>query len=139
MTLVLRANEIANAARQSHEDIAILAAQACFLQSSILDEVAILVRIRKGLGGTYDWGKKDFKSLIRTMDAVDNELEGTMEMLRGTGVQSVFRPNGEEKRNLLHFVDETSVHGMRDAMKNSIQDLQVLSRARATFQILATH
>jgi autophagy-related protein 17 len=127
MTLVLRANEIANAARQSHEDVAILAAQAGFLRSSILDQAAILVRVRRGLGATYDWGKKDFKSLIRTMDAVDNELEGTMEMLRGTSVQSVFRPKGEERRNLLDFVDETSVHGMRDAMKKSIQDLQVLS------------
>jgi len=129
MTLVLRANEIANAARQSHEDVAILAAQAGFLRSSILDQAAILVRVRRGLGATYDWGKKDFKSLIRTMDAVDNELEGTMEMLRGTSVQSVFRPKGEERRNLLDFVDETSVHGMRDAMKKSIQDLQTIQQS----------
>lgn len=125
MNLVLRANELATAARKSHEDVTILAAQAGFLRSSILDQAAILVRVRKSLQSTYDWGKKDFKTLVKSMDMVDAALTGTMEMLRGTGVQSVLRPKGEERRNLLDFVDESSVHGMRDAMKKSIEELQV--------------
>lgn len=129
MTLVLRANEIGTAAQQSHEDVAILAAQAGFLQTSILDQAAILVRLRRSLQATYDWGKKDFKTLIKSMDLVDGELEGTMEMLRSTGVQSVFRPKGEERRNLLHFIDEASVHGMRNAMKKSIEDLQGIQQS----------
>ncbi|KAH7162132.1 autophagy-related protein 17 [Dactylonectria estremocensis] len=129
MTLVLRANEIATAAQLSHEDVAILAAQAGFLQTSILDQAAILVRVRRSLQATYDWGKKDFKTLVKSMDMVDGELEGTMEMLRGTGVQSVFRPKGEERRSLLDFVDEASVHGMRDAMKKSIEDLQGIQQS----------
>ncbi|KAF7551181.1 hypothetical protein G7Z17_g5212 [Cylindrodendrum hubeiense] len=127
MNLVLRANEITTAAQQSHEDVAILAAQAGFLQSSILDQAAILVRVRRSLQATYDWGKKDFKTLVKSMDLVDGELEGTMELLRGTGVQSVFRPKGEERRSLLDFVDEASVHGMRDAMKKSIETYRVSS------------
>ncbi|KAK7413321.1 autophagy protein 17 [Neonectria punicea] len=129
MTLVLRANEIATAARQSHEDVAILAAQAGFLQTSILDQATILVRVRRSLQGTYDWGKKDFKALVKTMDMVDGELEGTMEMLRASIVQSVFRPKGEERRSLLDFVDEASVHGMRNAMKKSIEDLQGIQQS----------
>ena len=61
------------------------------------------------------------------MDEVDGELERTMEMLRGTTVQSVLRPKGEESKYLLDFVDEDSVDGMRGAMKKSIQELQVCS------------
>lgn len=125
MNLVLRANELATAARKSHEDVVILTAQAGFLRSSILDQAAILVRVRKSLQSTYDWGKKDFKTLVKSMDMVDAALGGTMDMLRGTGVQSVLRPKGEERRNLLDFVDESSVHAMRDAMKKSIEELQV--------------
>ncbi|CZS72152.1 unnamed protein product [Fusarium graminearum] len=124
MTLVLRANEIANTARQSHEDVAILAAQAGFLKESILDQTTILVRVRRSLQGTYDWGKRDFKKLIRSMDLVDGGLEHTMEMLRDTSVEGVFRPDCEERRSLLDFIDEGGVHGVREAMKKSIQELQ---------------
>jgi autophagy-related protein 17 len=125
MTLVLRANDIATTARNAHEDTSIIAAQAGFLRSSILDQAAILVRVRRNLQASYDWGKRDFKKLVRAMDEVDGALEGTMNMLRGTTVQSVLRPKGEDPKNLLDFVDEDSVHGLREAMKKSIQELQV--------------
>lgn len=131
MNLVLRANELANSARHFHEDAAILAAQTGFLRSSILDQAAILLRVRRSLQATYDWGKKDFKKLVWAMDEVDGQLGGTMDMLRGTGVRSILRPKGEEKKNLLDFVDEASVHGMRDAMKKSIQELQVSIHRRS--------
>ncbi|KAF4962388.1 hypothetical protein FSARC_9532 [Fusarium sarcochroum] len=129
MTLVLRANEIANAARQSHEDVAILAAQAGFLRTSIVDQAAILVRVRRSLQSTYDWGKKDFKKLVKSMDLVDGQLEHTMVMLRETGVESVFRPKGEDRRSLLDFIDEGGVHGVREAMKKSIQELQTIQQS----------
>lgn len=125
MTLVLRANEIANDARQSHDDVSILAAQAGFLRTSILDQTAILVRTRRSLQSTYEWGKKDFRKLVKSMDLVDGQLDHTMEMLRETGVESVFRPQGEERRSLLDFIDEGGVDGVREAMKQSIQELQV--------------
>lgn len=134
MNLVLRANELANTARNSHEDMVVLAAQAGFLRSSILDQANILVRVRRSLQSTYDWGKKDFKTLVKSMDLVDGQLEGTMTMLRSTGVESVLRPKGEGHKDLLHFVDEASVHAMRDAMKKSIQELQV-SDTTATLPI----
>ncbi|KAF4980985.1 hypothetical protein FDECE_17770 [Fusarium decemcellulare] len=129
MTLVLRANDIATEARQSHEDVAILAAQAGFLRTSILDQAAILVRVRRSLQSTYDWGKKDFKFLVKTMDMVDGELEHTMGMLRDTSVETVFRPKGEEKRSLVDFIDEGGVDGMREEMKKSIQELQGIQQS----------
>lgn len=130
MTLVLRANEIANDARQSHDDVSILAAQAGFLRTSILDQTAILVRTRRSLQSTYEWGKKDFRKLVKSMDLVDGQLDHTMEMLRETGVESVFRPQGEERRSLLDFIDEGGVDGVREAMKHSIQELQVSCRGK---------
>lgn len=124
MTLVLRANELANHARGAHEDTVILAAQTAFLRHSILDQVSILVKLRRSLQATYDWGKKDFKKLVRSMDESDGDLEGTMCVLRDTIVQSGLRPPGEEKKSLLDFVDELNVHKLRDAMKRSIEELQ---------------
>ena len=126
MNLVLRANELATAARAAHEERALLAAQTSFVRGCVADQVAVLARVRRGLLATYEWGTRDFKTLVRAMDDVDGQLGATMKMLRGTGVQGALRPaDDEERRNLLDFVDENSVYGMRDAMKKSIQELQV--------------
>lgn len=125
MNLVLRANEIATAARHAHEDSVILAAQNRFLGACIVDQIAILMRVRRSIHATYEWGKNDFKKLIRAMDDVDGELGATMDMLRGTEVQHDLRPSEGERRNLLDFVDETGVHAMREAMKKSIEEFQV--------------
>lgn len=124
ITHVLRANELATSARHAHEDISILAAQAAFLRSSIIDQAAILVRLRRSLQESYDWGKRDFKTLVKAMDEADGELENTMRMLRGSIVGKELRPVGEGERNLLDFVDEKGVDGMREAMKKSIEQLQ---------------
>lgn len=125
MNLVLQANELANSARNVHQESTILAAHTTFLRNSTLDQAAILVKVRRSLQATYDWGSKDFKVLVRAMDDADSQLERTMEMLRGTIVQSGLRPKGEEQKNLLDFVEEDSVEGLREAMKKNIQELQV--------------
>ncbi|UNI13917.1 autophagy protein 17 [Purpureocillium takamizusanense] len=129
MNLVLRANELATSARTSHEESVILDAQAGFLRGSIVDQIAILIRVRRSLHATYDWGKRDFKKLIGAMDEVDGQLTATMDMLSQTDVQQELRPAGEERRSLLDFVDETSVHGMREAMKKSIEELQGIQQS----------
>ncbi|KAG5984951.1 hypothetical protein E4U43_006132 [Claviceps pusilla] len=124
MKHVLRANELATSARLSHQETLLLSAQTAFVRNSMLDQVTILTRVRGSLQSTYEWGKRDFKKLVKAMDEVDADLTGTIHMLRDTQVQSILRPNDRESMNLLDFVDETSVHGMREAMKQSIQDLQ---------------
>lgn len=125
MNHVLRANEIATAARSAQEEAALLRAQAGFLRGATLDQAAILVKVRRSLQATYDWGKRDFRVLVKAMDGVDGELGGTIDFLRTTHVDSVLRPSGEERKNLLDFVDEESVNRMREAMKKSIEELQV--------------
>lgn len=129
MTHVLHANEIAEQVRAWHEDERVMTAQTGFMRTSVVDQVAILVRIRDELVGTYDWGKRDFKKLVRVMDESDAALERTMSMLRETTVQRGLRPEGEAgQKTLLDFIDEESVHGLRNAMKKSIEELQVCAQ-----------
>ncbi|KAK5989795.1 Autophagy-related protein 17 [Cladobotryum mycophilum] len=108
ITLVLRADELITAARISHEDTIVLAAQSGFLQGFINDQIRILVQIRRALQSSYEWGKRDFKKLVRSMDEVDNDLGNTMDMLRGT---------------------TGSVDAMRESMKRSIQELQAIQQS----------
>lgn len=125
MTLVLRANDLSTHARQLHEEAVISSAQTAFLRKGIRDQVKLLMRIRRSLIRTYDAGKRDFKQIPRTLDSANGKLETTMEMLRNTTVDPVFRPAGEESKNLLDFVDETKVEKLRDELKASIGELQV--------------
>lgn len=125
MTLVLRANDLTTHARQLHEESVILRAQTAFLGKGISEQRRLLNRVRRSMIRTYDAGKKEFKHIIRTLDLANEKLETTMDMLRATTVDPCFRPEGEEPKNLLDFVDEGQVHGMREALKESIAELQV--------------
>lgn len=131
MTLVLRANDLSTHARQLHEEAVISSAQTAFLRKGIRDQMKLLMRVRRSLIRTYDAGKRDFKQIPKILDAANEKLEITMEMLRNTTVDPVFRPAGEEPKNLLDFVDETKVETLRDALKASIGELQV-SQQRAS-------
>jgi autophagy-related protein 17 len=128
---VLRANEIATASRQLHEDAVIRAAHSDFLRRSISDQAHILLRVRRSLQRTYDYGKRDFKQLIKMMDGADEKLQVTMKMLRGTRVEPIFRPVGEDSKTLLDFVDEKSVHSVVEALKSSLGGLQVRNYQRS--------
>ncbi|KAL2134404.1 hypothetical protein VTI74DRAFT_243 [Chaetomium olivicolor] len=124
MALVLRANDLATHARQMHEESVIMSAQTGFVRQAIDQQVRLLKKVRRGLGRAYDSGRREFKQLIRTLDACNEKLEKTMKMLRDTPVDPMFRPPGEEPKFLMDFVDEDSVESMRDALKRSIAELQ---------------
>ncbi|KKY34854.1 putative kinase activator [Diaporthe ampelina] len=124
MTLVLRANDLTTYARQLHEESVILRAQTTFLNKGITEQRRLLNKVRRSMIRTYDAGKKEFKHIIKTLDVANGKLEATMDMLRKITVDAVFRPDGEEPKNLLDFVDENQVHGMREALKASIAELQ---------------
>lgn len=121
---VLRSNELATEARQLYTSAMVETAQTGFLRNGIRQQAAILLQIRRGMSKAYDAGRRDFRMLIRTLDAANGQLEHTMEILRATTVAAVFRPAGEAPRNLLDFVDEAGVEALRDAIKQSIAELQ---------------
>lgn len=67
----------------------------------------------------------NLQNVIRTLDAANSRLEETMDILRSTMVEAAFRPDGEEPRSLLDFVDQQGVETMRDALKESIRETKV--------------
>lgn len=125
MTLVLRANELVTFARHSLEESTILSAQSQFLRQGISAQVRLLLRVRKSMNKAYEAGKREFKQVIKTLDSTNGRLEDATSVLRGRVVESAFRPKGEERRNLLDFVDEKQLETMRDALKENIGALQV--------------
>ncbi|KAK4032645.1 autophagy-related protein 17 [Parachaetomium inaequale] len=124
MALVLRANDLATHARQMHEESVVLAAQTAFLRRLIDEEVLLLRKLRRGMGHAYDHGQREFGQLVRTLDAANEKLLKTMDMLRDTRVEPVFRPPGEDAKCLMDFVDENSVKVMQDTLMGNIGELQ---------------
>ncbi|KAI0138577.1 autophagy-related protein 17 [Hypoxylon sp. NC0597] len=124
IALVLRANELVYSARQAYEESVILTAQSQFLRKGINEQLRLLRRLQRSMLRTYDSGKREFTHIVRTMDAANFRLQDTMNLLRDRTVDSTFRPEGEEKKNLLDFVDESQVDAIRDALKENIQALQ---------------
>ncbi|KAI0015924.1 kinase activator [Xylariomycetidae sp. FL0641] len=127
--LVLRANELVHSARQAYEESVILSAQSRFVRDGIREQARLLLKIRRSLHRTYENGKREFKQIIKNLDATNGRLEDTMKVLRGRHVERAFRPAGEEKRNLLDFVDEQQVDTMRNALKENIQALQATQQS----------
>jgi autophagy-related protein 17 len=131
MALVLRANDLATHARQMHEESVVLSAQTAFLRRLIDEEVLLLRKLRRGMGRAYDHGERQFGQLVRTLDAANEKLLKTMNMLRETRVEPVFRPPGEEAKSLMDFVDENGVKVMQDTLMGNIGELQVSCRGHS--------
>ncbi|KAK0631115.1 autophagy-related protein 17 [Bombardia bombarda] len=129
ITQVMQANHLTHNARQMHEESVILTAQTAFLRHNIAEQQRILRKVRRGMTHVYENGSKEFEDLIVTLDKANNKLESTLGMLRTTVVESIFRPPGEEAKYLLDFVDENSVGGMQNALKESIGELQAIQKS----------
>ncbi len=101
MTSLVRANDLATAARAAHEETVTLSAQADFLRRGIGDQAMLLVRVRRGLQRAYDFGKRDFKQLVRRMDASEHQLRAMLDILRATQVEAVFQASADEPKSLV--------------------------------------
>lgn len=125
MTLLMRANTLSTDARQLHEDSVVLGAQTAFMRKAIASEGRLLRRIKDNLIITYDASASELKFMLKSLDGAYIKLQETIDVLRGTVVDPVFRPEGEEPKNLHDFVDEKAVDGLRDSLMASISELQV--------------
>lgn len=117
---VYRANELVTSTRKSLESSVITSARVEFLRSGIDSQVKILARVRNNTDGVAKEGAADFKAVIRNLNTADERLRGTLDLLRGTIVEASLRPEEEERRSLLDYVDETGVAGLMATVKGSI-------------------
>lgn len=138
-TLVQRAEYLSTHARQLHEESVILDAQTGFLKRGIADQLRLLKRVQRSMIQTYDMSNRELNKLVKTnMDKRGEEMTQTMDKLKATPVDPVFRPPGEEPKYLWDFVSEGQVHQMFADLKDGIDQLLVSqSTPRATSSVLA--
>lgn len=66
-------------------------------------------------------GKAEFDVAVKGLDEADQRLRATLESLRTTIVEAGLRPEGEERRSLLDFVDEGGVEGLVGVVRGVVK------------------
>lgn len=128
---VYRANELVTSTRQRLEKSIITSARTFFLRSGIDSQCKVLAKVQKNIQGVAKGSSSEFASVVRTLDAADTRLKETLDLLRGTMVEASLRPEEEERKSLLDFVDETGVAALMAAINSSID---VAGRAHDEFK-----
>ena len=118
---VWRANEICNSTRQAIENSAVTLARDSFLRNGVTSQLGLLRSAQHGLQTTVGAAKTEFDATIRDLDDANERLKETLHSLRGTMVEARLRPEEEERRNLMSFVDEQSVEKALSETKALIQ------------------
>ena len=117
---VLRANELVTTTRKSLEVNVITTARSGFLRSGIDEQVKVLDQVCTGSESVARHGNAEFAAFLQTLDEAEQRLKGTLQTLRETFVEAGLRPEGEEKKSLLDFVDESGVETVLDRINKSI-------------------
>ncbi|KAJ5627310.1 hypothetical protein N7528_004737 [Penicillium herquei] len=117
---VWRANEIVTAARSALEESVVLSSRTSFLRRGLNNQIHILFNVRSEVEDISYRGREEFSEALKSLDAADARLRGTLDLLRETIVHASFRPKDEEAKSLHDFVDERGVAELHASLKNSI-------------------
>ena len=120
ITHVLRANELVTSTRQALETNVISTARTQFLRSGINEQIKVLEQVHSSSENVGHAGQAQFGNVVRVLDEADQRLKNTLQSLRETFVEAGLRPEGEGRRNLLDFVDETGVETLLAQIKESV-------------------
>lgn len=125
MHQLVQAGNMVARATDYHERAVKLSADGSFLYWGLVSLVQQLDAMKRGFIRTYENQKKKFDDNIHLLDVSVGRLTGILDRLENTPVDPVFRPEGEESKNLKDFVDEANVHNLINALKGCINELKV--------------
>jgi autophagy-related protein 17 len=117
---VSRANYLVSSTRQSLEDHTIITARTLFVRNGSKAQTATLDRVRAYTTSIAREAGDEFQEVIEKLDAAETRLRTTLAQLKSTPVDSKLRPEGEEPKHLVDFVDETGVQKLTSSIRESI-------------------
>ncbi|KAL8774308.1 MAG: hypothetical protein Q9209_001059 [Squamulea sp. 1 TL-2023] len=116
---VWRANEIVTSTRIHLEASVITSALTSFLEAGITTQLHTLERVHAHSKAIANEGAEEYGEVLRTFDAADKRLRGTLESLRTTMFEHALRPESDGRKSLLDFVDEGGVDKLLAAVEES--------------------
>ncbi|KAI4266093.1 MAG: hypothetical protein L6R38_008961 [Xanthoria sp. 2 TBL-2021] len=116
---VWRANEIVTSTRLHLEASVITSARTSFLRAGITTQLHNLQGVHAHSKAIEAEGAEEYGEVLRTLDEADKRLRRTLESLRTTIVEHALRPESDQRKNLLDFVDEGGVDKLLAAVEHS--------------------
>ncbi|KAL8636855.1 MAG: hypothetical protein Q9228_005802 [Teloschistes exilis] len=115
---VWRANEIVTSTRAFLESTVITSARTSFLRAGISAQVQTLEQVYHHSKAVEFEGAEEYQEVVRALDEADQRLKGTLARLRTTMIEAGLRPEADQRKSLLDFVDESGV----DELLTSVQE-----------------
>ncbi|KAL8847749.1 MAG: hypothetical protein Q9221_007197 [Calogaya cf. arnoldii] len=116
---VWRANEIVTDTRLHLEASVITSARTSFLRAGITTQLHTLENVHAHSQAIEAEGAEEYEEVLRALDEADKRLRRTLESLRTTIVEHTLRPDSDQRKNLMDFVDEGGVDKLLAAVEES--------------------
>ena len=119
---VYRANDICTSTRNALEKCAITTARSAFLRNSLTSQLHVLQNVQYQTSRTAHVAKAEYDEVVRGLDEAERRLRETLRGLKETMVEAQLRPEGEQRRCLLDFVDESGVEGLIEDIRSDSKE-----------------
>ncbi|KAL9607837.1 MAG: hypothetical protein Q9167_007285 [Letrouitia subvulpina] len=118
---VWQANELVTSTRKSLETSVVTSARTSFLRRGISSQLLTLDQVLLKSREVENEGAREYNEATRTLDIANQRLKTTLEALRSTIVDTHLRPEVQDTRTLLDFVDESGVEKLDVTTQESIR------------------
>ncbi|OAL43765.1 hypothetical protein IQ07DRAFT_523386 [Pyrenochaeta sp. DS3sAY3a] len=119
-TVLWRANDIVNAARDLLEENAILAAKNTSIRNIVAQQVDALEAVRHGVDVIEVEVETEYKQLLHDVDTSFAGLNSTLGVLRETPIEAVLQPKGTPQKHLYDFIDSNTVSSLEGTLRDCI-------------------
>ena len=119
-TVLWRATDIVNTARELLEENAVLAAKNTATRNLVEQQVDALEAVRRGVDVVEVQVQADFKQLLHDVDTAFAGLNSTLAVLRETPIEAVLQPHGTPQKHLYDFIDSATVSNLQATLRACI-------------------
>lgn len=119
-TVLLRANDTVNTARELLHENAVLAAKNTALHNIVEQQVDTLEAVRRGIDVVGAEVETEFKQLLHHVDTSFAGLNSQLAVLRDTPIEAVLQPPNTPQKHLYDFIDSATVSNLEAALRACI-------------------
>ncbi|KAF2027174.1 hypothetical protein EK21DRAFT_115067 [Setomelanomma holmii] len=119
-TVLWRATDIVNTARELLEENAILAAKNTSIRNIVEQQVDALEAVRRGIDVVEAEITVEFKQLLHDVDTSFTGLNATLAALRETPIEAVLQPPSTPQKHLYDFIDSAAVSNLEGTLRACI-------------------
>ncbi len=119
-TVLWRANDMVNTARELLQENAVLAAKNAAIRNLVQQQVDTLETVRRGIDVVEAQVETEFKQLLHHVDTAFAGLNSTLAVLRETPIEAALQPPGTPQKHLYDFIDSTTVSNLEAALRACI-------------------